>query len=101
MSDFKDKIKKGISTKTNVDLTDKISELEQQVAEHLHGWKKALADYQNLQKESAQKTAGLTNFITSALVLELLPIFDNYHTAIDHIPAEQKDEAGAVGFKHI
>jgi molecular chaperone GrpE len=79
----------------------KIDALEQQVADNLHGWKKALADYQNLQKDSDKKLDGLSDYILGALILELLPIFDNYRLACEHIPAEQKTSAWAVGLEHI
>lgn len=76
-------------------------ELEIQVAEHLAGWQKALADYQNLQRESEQKLGNLNNLLTNNLILELLPIFDNYQTAIDHIPAGEKESSWAIGLEHI
>lgn len=80
---------------------DKISALEQQVSDNLHGWKKALADYQNLQKDADKKISNLSDYLTAALILELLPIFDNYRLAIEHIPGEQKTSAWAVGLEHI
>lgn len=79
----------------------KTEELEIKAAEHLAGWKKALADYQNLQKESDKRLSGMTDFITNAFILELLPVFDNYRTAIKHIPEGQQKESWAVGLEHI
>ncbi|MBT4349242.1 nucleotide exchange factor GrpE [bacterium] len=76
-------------------------ELEIQAAEHLAGWQKALADYQNLQRESGQKISNLNNLLTNNLVLELLPIFDNYQIAINHIPEAEKTSSWAVGLEHI
>ncbi|PLX25216.1 nucleotide exchange factor GrpE [Candidatus Parcubacteria bacterium] len=72
-----------------------------QAEENLAGWKKALADYQNLQKEMDQRLSSMSNFVSSAFILELLPIFDNYQIAIEHIPEEQKKESWAVGLEHI
>ena len=76
-------------------------ELEIQAAENLAGWKKALADYQNLQKENDQKVSKLKDILTNNLILELLPIFDNYQTAVSHIPEAEKKESWAVGLEHI
>ena len=79
----------------------KIKELEKQVAINLGGWQKALADYQNLEKESNKQVAELSNYLKSNIILQLLHIFDNYRTAIDHIPEDQKESQWAVGLEHI
>jgi len=79
----------------------KTEELEIKAAEHLAGWQKALADYQNLQKETDKRLSGMSDFTTNACILELLPIFDNYRTAITHIPEDQQKESWAVGLEHI
>ncbi|MBU1203267.1 nucleotide exchange factor GrpE [Patescibacteria group bacterium] len=69
--------------------------------ENLAGWQKALADYQNLQKETDKRLKDLSIFVRSDIILQLLPIFDNYQTAINHIPKDQKNESWAVGLEHI
>lgn len=78
-----------------------LEELKQKAGENLAGWQKALADYQNLQKEMDSRLASMSDFTTSAFVLELLPVFDNYRTAITHIPENQQKESWAVGLEHI
>ncbi len=104
MSDIQKDLKKNskISDQGNdQDFQEQISSLEEQVAANLHGWKKALADYQNLQKDSDKKLSNLSDYLTSATILELLPIFDNYRLAIEHIPADQRSSAWAIGLEHI
>jgi len=76
-------------------------ELENMANENLAGWQKALADYQNLQKETSRQLLNLSSFATSSLILELLPIFDNYYTAIQHIPEAERKSSWAVGLEHI
>lgn len=78
-----------------------ILELEIQAGENLAGWQKALADYQNLQKETDNRLKDISNYTKNNLVLELLPIFDNYRTAITHIPKKEKKESWAIGLEHI
>ncbi len=72
-----------------------------QAQENLAGWQKALADYQNLQKEMDKRISEMNQFVSAAMIFELLPIFDNYKTAIDHIPENQKKEQWAIGLEHI
>ncbi len=85
---------------------ENIEEIESQVespdeaAVNLAGWKKALADYQNLQKDTERKMSQLNDFVLSSTVLELLPIFDNYEIALSHVPPEQKKESWVQGLEH-
>lgn len=79
---------------------EKVS-FEIQAAENLAGWQKALADYQNLEKEMDKRLSAMNEFVSASFILELLPIFDNYQTAITHIPEDQQKESWAVGLEHI
>lgn len=80
---------------------EKKVDFEVQAKENLAGWQKALADYQNLQKEMDKRLSGMNDFVSVSLILELLPIFDNYQVAITHIPEDQKESSWAVGLEHI
>ncbi len=80
---------------------DEIENLKQQAAENLAGWQKALADYQNLQKEHEKKLSNLKTFLSLDIVGQLLPIFDNYKIALNHIPDTEKQQAWAIGLEHI
>jgi len=76
------------------------SDKKNEAAINLEGWKKALADYQNLQKETDKKMSQLHDFALTSVVRELLPIFDNYEIALSHVPAEQKNESWVQGLEH-
>jgi len=62
--------------------------------EYMNGWKRAKADYINLKKESEKNAQEMAQFANAALILEILPIYDNFKLAWKHIPAEhrKKDE---------
>ena len=79
---------------------NEIEDLKKQVAENLAGWQKALADYQNLQKEHEKKLSNLKTFLSLDIVSQLLPIFDNYKIALNHIPEADKKQAWAIGLEH-
>lgn len=80
---------------------DEIEDLKKQAAENLAGWQKALADYQNLQKDHEKKLASLKIFLSLDVVSQLLPIFDNYKIALSHIPEKDMQQAWAIGLEHI
>lgn len=93
--DKKDK-KEKLKTQSEVE-----GDYKKQAEENLAGWQKALADYQNLQKEMDKRISDMNDFVSSAVILELLPIFDNYQIAIKHIPETEKKESWAIGLEHI
>jgi len=109
-----DKKNKPSSHKASKDKKDKVNgearegglghketDFKTQAAANLVGWQKALADYQNLEKEMTKRLSAMNEFVSASFILELLPIFDNYQTAIKHIPADQQPESWAVGLEHI
>lgn len=79
----------------------KVDSLKEKCDEYLNGWKRAQADYQNLMKESAQQKAELIKNANQGLILELLPILDNFKIALNQIPEDEKDSPWVIGFSHI
>jgi molecular chaperone GrpE len=47
-------------------------------------YKRALADYQNLMKQSAKEKSELSKYANEQIVMELLPVYDNLRVALDH-----------------
>lgn len=65
---------------------------ENREQEYLDGWKRALADYENLKKNIANEKEGERNRIKESLAHELLPVIDNFEQAINHIPELAEEE---------
>ncbi len=57
--------------------SEKIAELE-------NNWKRALADYQNLQKRVGEEREEIVRFANSMLILRILPILDNLYLMQKH-----------------
>lgn len=66
---------------------EKVKELQLKCDEYLAGWKRALADYQNLRKEVAAEKESLGKFALASAALTFVPIYDNFKTAFSHAPA--------------
>ena len=62
--------------------TDKVQELENKVNELENQLKRAVADYQNLEKRVSEGRSELTNFVGAELVKKLLPVLDHLETAL-------------------
>lgn len=74
--------------------------------EYLHGWKRALADYENLKKNLGSEKQAERNRLKISLAHELLPVIDNFEQAITHLPEltpeeEKKLENWLTGVKFI
>lgn len=80
---------------------NELQRLQQQVADHLDGWKRAKADYLNLKKQSEKEKQELAQFAQAAAVLSFLPVYDNLKRAWDHVPQDQRDQDWVKGFQLI
>ncbi|MDP2683771.1 MAG: nucleotide exchange factor GrpE [bacterium] len=71
----------------------KKSELEvckEKMEEYLNGWKRAKADYSNQKKDFEKKEKEIVQFANATLILEIMPIYDNFKLAWKHIPEDHK-----------
>ena len=55
-------------------------------AEYLGGWKRALADYENLKNDIEKVRSSNRDQIRIDLALSLLPVMDNFDQAVNHAP---------------
>ncbi|MFA6322643.1 MAG: nucleotide exchange factor GrpE [Candidatus Buchananbacteria bacterium] len=74
---------------------------QKKVEEHLDGWKRAKADYLNYKKDTEKYQAEMIQYANAALIAQLLPIYDNFKLAWQHVPAEQQKSDWVTGFGHI
>lgn len=66
-------------------LKKELAETKAREAEYLNGWKRAKADYINLQKEKEKERKEIVEFANAALIAELLPVYSNLKKAVAHI----------------
>jgi molecular chaperone GrpE len=71
-----------------------------QAEEYLAGWKRALADYENLQKENASLREDDRRRIRVNLAHDLLPVIDNFDQALKFAPKDV-DKNWFAGVQHI
>lgn len=57
---------------------------EQEYIELENNWKRALADYQNLQKRVLDERESFIRFANTNLILRILPVLDNMHMILKH-----------------
>jgi len=79
----------------------KIEELETKCQEYLNGWQRAKADYVNFKNDTEKRVKDIIEYATAGMILDLLPVYDHYKLALQHIPADQKSADWIQGIGHI
>ncbi len=70
---------------------DELTKCRAQAEEYLAGWKRAAADYANLQKDMSRRVEENAKYASCDLVMALLPALDGFREAITHVPEVSKD----------
>jgi molecular chaperone GrpE len=83
-------------TEENGQTADKANEADKAV-EYLAGWKRALADYDNLKKDLGRERTEMRAAATMNTAMQLIPVLDNFDAAMKHAG----DDAWAKGIGHI
>jgi len=83
------------------ELEKKITELQKQADEYLNGWKRAKADYLNLEREIDREKVEWIKFANLELILHLLTILDSFDESIKHLPEKLKNDEWAKGVLKI
>ena len=78
-----------------------IDQLAKKAKENLDGWQRCQADFENYKKRSAESQKDLIKYATQSIILEILPVIDNFHSSTDHIPEDQKENSWVTGIMYI
>jgi molecular chaperone GrpE len=70
------------------ELQARLAQAEAQAADHKDQWLRATADYKNFKRRTEIERAELIRSASSALILKLLPVMDDFERAIANIPPE-------------
>lgn len=73
--------------------------LEMQKAQE--NMKRLAADFENYKKRQVQVQKEWAQFSNMNLIMQILPVLDNFHASTNHIPEDQKDNPWVVGIMHI
>lgn len=69
----------------NKKTTEEIAALREQLTIYENNWKRALADYQNLQKRNEQERISMLDFATFGVIGRLMGTLDNLEMLHNHI----------------
>ena len=74
---------------------------EEKYAEMEGKYKRALADYQNLLKRTAEEKREFVKFANERIIMEIIPVYDNLRVSLDHLDSAAKCGGWAEGIKHV
>ena len=74
---------------------------EKQKEEYLAGWQRAKADFINYKKEEAERRGEIAEYISMDIILDMLPILDNFEMAGKELTDEMKENQVIKGVFHI
>lgn len=75
----------------------KADEFKKQLEEATNNWKRALADYANLEKRIVQEKEDFIRFANKDLILRLLAVLDDLERAEKHL----KDQGLSLAINHL
>ena len=62
---------------------------------------RVLAEFDNYKKQSAQRQSEMAQFAGEKIIHEMLPVLDNFYSATEHVPKDQKDSPWLTGIMYI
>jgi molecular chaperone GrpE len=83
------------------ELKKKLDETEKLKNEYLAGWQRARADLINYKKEEMERIRSFIKIAQEGLILEFLPILDNFDIAEKKIPNDLKENENVKGLLQI
>lgn len=92
---------KDIEEEIVVEQGKDMEELEKKAEEYLGGWKRCQADFENYKKMQSESQKDMVRYATQGIVLQILPVLDNFQASVEHIPADQKEGAWVQGIMYI
>ena len=87
--------------KKNNKKTKKVDKNQDKAKEYLFGWQRTQADFENYKKQTEKRMKDIIEFSNAELLLDLLPLYSHFKSALAHIPKEQKQEGWCQGLGHI
>jgi molecular chaperone GrpE len=82
-------------------LKETLAEVKAKAEANLAGWQRAQADFINYKKRAEQEKQDLSKFANSVLILNLLPVLDDFERAFSSIPPKMGKLSWLDGIKLI
>ena len=82
-------------------LSENCEKIKAECAEYKTGWQRALADYQNLQKEVIARRSELAQMSERQILEEFIPVYDHLKLAINNEQLANDKNPWLEGTRHV
>jgi molecular chaperone GrpE len=69
--------------------------------EYLQDLKRLQADFENYKKRQNEAEKSLKGYLIQGLILDIIPVLDNFQAATNHVPGAEKSSPWVVGIQYI
>lgn len=80
---------------------DPLVKLQQEINELKTGWQRTQADFENFRRHVEKDKLDTVKFANTDLILDLIPVLDNFQRALSHKPKELENNNYVKGLEHI
>jgi len=87
--------------KKDKDLIKELEESQKKTKEYLAGWQRTRADLLNYKKEEIKRAEEFSKYVTEDLILEILPILDNFYLVEKKLPKDLNNNEYVKGLLQI
>jgi molecular chaperone GrpE len=95
-------VEAGIEQAEDIEtLQQALAEEKEKAENYLASWQRSQADLENYIKRAEQEKSETIEFANTILLLDLLPILDDFERALDSLPAELDEQNWTTGIKLI
>jgi molecular chaperone GrpE len=95
-------VEAGIEQAEDIEtLQQALAEEKEKAENYLASWQRSQADLENYIKRAEQEKSETIEFANTILILDLLPILDDFERAFDSLPAELDEQNWTEGIKLI
>ena len=98
---LREKDLKDIEEEIVVQQESELDAMQKQAAEYLDGWKRLQADFENYKKRHSEQQKDLIKYATQNVILQIIPIIDNFQASTSHVPEDQKENPWVTGIMYI
>jgi molecular chaperone GrpE len=67
----------------------------------MDNWKRCQADFENYKKDQVKAMGEFRKFASLDMIMQILPVLDNFNASLKHVPEDQKDNAWVTGINYI
>jgi molecular chaperone GrpE len=92
---------KDIEEEIVVEQENELAVAQKKAEEYLQGWQRCQAEFENYKKRSSESQKDMVKYATQNVILQIIPVIDNFNSSTAHVPEDQKENPWVTGIMYI